>query len=117
MPNIRGQAVLADGWEVDTTEYGKRRVRYEELGGNDLRLTFFLNDVQASQVTLNNPSLTTIYTTVAAGMFPGAAVSADGKTITVDGGLFVSAHIVQRNPLQLKLLTSNAAPPADWWQA
>lgn len=116
MPNIRGQAVLSDGWEVDTTEYGKRRVRYEELGGNDLRLTFFLNDVQVSQQTLNNPSLTTIYTTVAAGMFPGATLSADGKTITVDEKFYVSWHLVQRNPLQLELLCSNAAPPADWWQ-
>lgn len=114
MPNIRGQTVLSDGWEVDTTDHGKRRVRYEELGGNDLRLTFFLNDVQVSQQTLNNPSLTTIYTTVAAGIFPGSQTANAGKTIIVDGTLHISINIIQRNPLLLNIVTSNGMPPAGW---
>lgn len=114
MPNIRGQTVLSDGWEVDTTDYGKRRVRYEELGGNDLRLTFWLNDVQVSQQTLNNPSLTTIYTTVAAGLFPGSTTANIGKTIIVDGTLHISVNIITRNPLVLNIFTSNGMPPAGW---
>jgi hypothetical protein len=117
MPAIRGQTVLFDGYEIETVEFGLRRIQFEELVGNDVRLTVYLNGVQAHQETLNNPSLTTLYTWVATWLFPGSTVSADGKTMNVDNGaLFVSWHLVQRNPLQLKLLTSNAAPPDNWWQ-
>lgn len=117
MPAIRGQTVLTDGYEIETVEFGKRRIRFEELGGNDVRLTVYLNDIQVKQETLNNPSLTTLYAWVGTWMFPGAAISVDGKTMNVDGGsLFVSWHLIQRNPLQLKLMCSNSAPPSDWWQ-
>lgn len=116
MPAIRSQTILTDGWEVETIEYGKRKVIYTELGGNNLRLTFYLDDIQIAQNDYNNPSLTEIYTAVRDGMFPGATISADGKTITVDEKLYVSWHLVQRNPLQLKILTSNDPPPANWWQ-
>jgi hypothetical protein len=116
MPAIRGQAVLSNGFEISTTEYGKRRVEFLELGGNDVRLTFFLDDTQVSQQTLNNPSLTTLYTTVGAGLFPGAALSADGKTMIVDAKLHISWHLIQRTPLELKLMTSYDMPPANWWQ-
>jgi hypothetical protein len=51
-------------------------------------------------------------------MFPGAPVSADGKTMLVDGSLLVSFHVVQRNPLQLLLRTDHVTPPpANWWQS
>ena len=117
MPAIRGQAVLTDGFELTTIEFGKRRIQFEELGGNAVRLTVYLDDAQVAQTTINNPSLTEIYTWVGANLFPGSTLSADGKVMNVDGGsLYVAWHVIQRNPLQLKLMTSNAAPPADWWQ-
>jgi hypothetical protein len=116
MPAIRGQTLLADGYEIETIEFGKRRIQFEDLGGNDVRLTVYLNNIQIKQETLNNPSLTTLYTWVGTWMFPGAAISADGKTMNVDNGaLYVSWHVVQRNPLDLRLMTSNAPPPANWW--
>lgn len=116
MPAIRGQTVLTDGFEIETVEYGKRKVTFLELGGNNVQLFAYLNDILSATTTLSNPSLTQIYTWVGANLFPGAPLSADGKTITVDGKLYVSWHVIQRNPLQLKLLTSNDPPPANWWQ-
>ena len=117
MPAIRGQTVLADGYEIVTIEFGTRRIQFEELGGNAVRLTVYLDGAQVAQTTLNNPSLTELYTWVGANLFPGATLSADGKVMNVDSGsLYVAFHIIQRNPLQLKLQTSDAAPPADWWQ-
>ncbi len=118
MPAIRGQTVLTDGYEIETIEFGPRRIKFEELGGNDVRLTVYLDDAQVAQTTLNNPSLTELYTWVGENLFPGSVLSGDGKTMNVDdGSLFVSFHIIQRNPLQLKLMTSNDAPPSDWWQS
>jgi hypothetical protein len=118
MPAIRGQSILADGFELDTVEFGKRRIQFEELGGNEVRLTVYLNDSQVHQETLSNPSITDLYTFVGTWMFPGSTISADGKTMNVDdGSLFVSWHLIQRNPLQLHIMSSNDAPPADWWQS
>lgn len=117
MPAIRGQTVLTDGYEIETIEFGKRRIQFEELGGNDVRLTVYLNDIQVKQETLNNPSLTTLYTWVGTWMFPGSPISVDGKTMDVgNGSLYVSWHVVQRNPLDLRLMTSNSLPPSNWWQ-
>jgi len=118
MPAIRGQTILADGYELDTVEYGKRRIAFLELGGNDVRLTAFLDDVQVFTEDLSNPSIPDLYTWVGANMFPGSAISADGKTMNVgNGSLYASWHLVQRNPLQLNIMTSNAPPPANWWQS
>lgn len=131
MPAIRGQTILPDGFELDTTDWGKRRVQFEELGGNDVRLTIYVDDVQTAQETLNNPSLTELYVWVGTWMFPGSVLSVDGKTMAVDRQLFgydqdgvpiytanvyVSWHLIQRNPLQLTLLSSNSMPPSNWWQ-
>ena len=115
MPNIRSQTVLPDGFEIDSTDYGKRRVAFLELGGNDVRLTLYVDDAQTEQETLSNPSLTQIYQWVGTRMFPGATLSAEGKTMRA-GALYVSWHIVQRNPLQLKLRCDGALPPENWWQ-
>lgn len=117
MPAIRSQTELSNGFEFETTEFGKRRITFLELGGNDVQLTVFLDDVQAFQETLNNPSITDLYTWVGANLFPGSVISADGKTMNVDNGsLYASWHLIQRNPLQLRIMTSNAPPPANWWQ-
>jgi len=117
MPAIRGQTILADGYELDTVEFGKRRIAFLELGGNDVRLTAFVDDVQVFTEDLSNPSIPDLYTWVGANMFPGSDISADGKTMNVDNGsLYVSWHLIQRNPLQLNIMTSNAPPPANWWQ-
>lgn len=118
MPNIRGQTILSDGWEVDTTDYGKRRVALLALGGNDWRLTFYWDDVQINQQTLNNPSVAQVLTAVFAGLFPGAPVSGDGKTVTVDVSLRVSLHIFSLNPLTFALRTDGPGSviPANWWQ-
>jgi len=120
MPAIRSQRcppTLVDGIEIETVEFGKRRVSFLELGGNQVRLTAFLDDMQIATEDLVNPSIPELYTWVANAMFPGEPVSADGKTINVgEGSLYVSWHVVQRNPLDLRLLTSNAPPPASWWQ-
>lgn len=117
MPAIRSQTVLSDGYELDTNEYGKRRIQFEELGGNQVRLTAYVDDVQSAQTTLANPSLIDIYTWVGQQMFPGASISVDGKTMNVgNGSLYVSWHVIQRNPLQLNLLVSNDLPPDNWWQ-
>ena len=116
MPAIRSQAILADGFQIETVEYGLRRIQLEELGGNQVRLTAYLDGIQVAQQTLSNPSLAEIYAWVANALFPGASVSVDGKTITVDAGLYVSWHVIQRNPLQLLLMCSNAVPDANWWQ-
>lgn len=118
MPAIRSQTVLSDGFEIETIEFGKRRITFVELPGNDVTLTAYLNDVQAHQETLSNPSLTDIYTWVGTWLFPGSAISVDGKTLNVgNGALYVSWHVVQRNPLQLMILCSNRPPFGNWWQA
>lgn len=120
MPAIRSQRatpVLADGLEIETVEYGKRRVAFLELGGNQVQLTAYLDDIQVAQETLSNPSIPDLYNWVGANLFPGEPLSADGKTINVgDGHLYVSWHVVQRNPLDLRIMTSNAPPPDNWWQ-
>lgn len=130
MPAIRGQTVLPDGFELDTDDWGKRRIRFEELSGNDVRLTVYLNDVQTTQETLSNPSLTELYVWVGTWLFPGSVLSIDGKTMAVDrqlvgydqgvpvytANIYVSWHLVQRNPLQLKLMSSNSMPADNWWQ-
>jgi len=118
VPAIRGQTILADGYELDTVEFGKRRIAFLELGGNDVRLTAFVDDVQTNTEDLVNPSIDDLYAWVGAEMFPGSDISADGKTMNVDNGsLYVSWHVIQRNPLQLNLMSSNDPPPANWWQS
>ena len=120
MPAIRSQRcppVLPSGFEVETVEYGKRRIEFVELPGNDVTLTAYLDDIQVAQDTLSNPSLPDLYAWIGANLFPGSTISADGKTVTVDQHLYISWHVVQRNPLDLRLLTSNAPPPDNWWQS
>lgn len=115
MPAIRSQTVLTDGFEIETVEFGKRKVTFLELGGNAVQLTAYLDDIQVAQQTLNNPSLTDIYTWVANNLFPGASVSVDGKVITVNEEFYVAWHLIQRNPLALLLYCGDDPPPSNWW--
>lgn len=115
MPAIRGSRELTDGFEVDSIEYGKRRIAFLELGGNDLRLTAYYNDVQAWTEDLSNPSLPTIYSKVRDALFPGAPISADGKVIEVNGTFYVAWHLKQRNPLAILLYCGDGPPPDGWW--
>lgn len=115
MPNIRAQAELSDGFWVDTTDFGKREVRFLSLGGNDWRLWAYIDDVLNHQEDLSNPSLPEIYDWVSTYAFDGAPVQADGKTILM-GGLYFSWHKVTNNPLVFRILSGNAPPPDNWWQ-
>jgi len=110
MPAIRRQEILADGFLIETTEFGVLQVSIIK-SGSQYTLTVRRDGGITRQVVVASPTLAQVESSI--------STELDTRVRTTGGRLAVNIgfHLVTLDPLVLQIQSSNDPLPANWWQS